>query len=81
VGGDGLFIMKGGVTITYKSWLKDRDTNPPSCSEDVDIACGHGDRRLWQFFAGTETSHGNGHMEGAIISARRAADEVIRYLG
>jgi monoamine oxidase len=82
---DGFCIRKGGITVTYKSWLKDLNTNPSSCLE-VDNTCSYGDRHLQQsdgslFFAGTETSHGNGHMEGAIISAQRAADEVIKYLG
>ena len=85
VDSDGLVVEKGGITVTYKSWLKDLNTNPSSCME-VDITCNYGDRHLQKsvgplFFAGTETSHGNGHMEGAIISAKRAADEVIQYLG
>lgn len=82
---DGLIVEKRGITVTYKSWLKDLNTKPSSCME-VDIRCYYGDRHLQKsvgrlFFAGTETSHGNGHMEGAIISAQRAADEVIQYLG
>lgn len=86
VDGDGLVVKKGGVTVTYKSWLRDPNTNPPSCSK-VDVTTrDYGNRHLRQsvgplFFAGTETSHGSGHMEGAIISARRAADEVMQYLG
>lgn len=81
---DGLVIQKGGVTITYKSWLKDRNTSPAACLE-TNIETNYGDRRLQQsigclFFAGTETAHGSGHMEGAIIAARRAVDEVLTSL-
>ncbi|KAL3826650.1 hypothetical protein ACHAXA_009091 [Cyclostephanos tholiformis] len=86
VDGDGLVVRRGGITVTYKSWLKDPNTNTPSRWKADIATCEYGDRYLRQsvgpiFFAGTETSHGNGHMEGAIISARRAADEVIQYLG
>lgn len=82
---DGLVIQKGGVTVTYKSWLKDQNTNPASCLE-TNFETNYGDRRLQQsigclFFAGTETAHGSGHMEGAIIAARRAVDEVLKFLG
>lgn len=81
---DGITVVKGGVVVTYKSWLNDNHTNVPS-SSDVDFACDYGDINLRKsvgplFFAGTETSHGSGHMEGAIISAQRAADEVMQYL-
>jgi monoamine oxidase len=81
---DGISVVKGGITVTYKSWLKDGHTNVSS-SYDVDFACDYGDVNLREsvrsiFFAGTETSHGSGHMEGAIISAQRVADEAIQYL-
>jgi monoamine oxidase len=81
---DGITVVKGGITVVYKSWLKDRHTNVPT-SSDGGFACDYGDVNLRKsvgslFFAGTETSHGSGHMEGAIISAQRAADEVKQYL-
>jgi len=80
----GISVMKGGIIVSYKSWLKDCHTNSPP-SEVVDFACDYGDVNLQRsvgslFFAGTETSHGSGHMEGAIVSAQRAAEEVLQYL-
>jgi hypothetical protein len=67
VEGDGLVTRKGGITVTYKSWLMDINTNVPSSSK-VDLMttqCDYGNERLRQsvgllFFAGTETSRGNG---------------------
>ena len=68
---DGLVIQKGGVTVTYKSWLKDRNTSPASCLE-TNFETNYGDRRLQQsigclFFAGTETAHGSGHMAQSLL--------------
>jgi hypothetical protein len=67
---DGLVIQKGGVTVTYKSWLKDQNTNPASCLE-TNFETNYGDRRLQQsigclFFAGTETAHGCWNPQGRI---------------
>jgi monoamine oxidase len=95
VDGNGLVVVRGGIAVTYKSWLMDPNTNAPSCNKAdattttttaTTTTGDYGNGHLRQsvgplFFAGTETSRGSGHMEGAIISARRAADEVIRYLG
>lgn len=83
---DGLVVSKGNVTITYKSWSGDPYTNANlNDSEQHSFTTDYGDRDLQQsvgslFFAGTETAHGSGHMEGAIVSGQRAADEVIEYL-
>ncbi|KAL7532923.1 hypothetical protein ACHAXR_004932 [Thalassiosira sp. AJA248-18] len=81
---DGLVISKAGVTVTYKSWSEDVHTHF-SNDNGHSGQCSYGDRELHQsagpiFFAGTETAFGSGHMEGAIIAAQRAADEVIQYL-
>lgn len=85
-GEDGLIVSKGGVTVTYKSWMEDPYTNNSDQNRRIDFTCDYGDRYLQQsigplFFAGTESAPGSGHMEGAIIAARRAADEVMQYLG
>mmetsp|Transcript_35494 Transcript_35494/g.85642 ORF Transcript_35494/g.85642 Transcript_35494/m.85642 type:complete len:425 (+) Transcript_35494:54-1328(+) len=82
--GDGLAVSKGGATITYKSWLEDPYTHSASCTE-IDFTTSYGERELRApvgplFFAGTETAPGSGHMEGAIMSAQRAVDEVIQFL-
>lgn len=84
-GEDGLVVSKGGVTVTYKSWLEDPYTNIDASCPEVDITTDYGDKDLQQsfgtmFFAGTETAPGSGHMEGAIISAQRAVQEVNQYL-
>ncbi len=81
---DGITVVKGGISVVYKSWLNDCHTNVPS-SSDGGFACDYGDVNLMNsvgslFFAGTETSHGSGHMEGAVVSAQRAAAEVKQYL-
>lgn len=40
--------------------------------------------KVWEvgplFFAGTETATGHGHMEGAVIAAKRVCAEVMEYL-
>jgi len=82
---EGLIVTKGGVTVTYKSWLEDPYTNNSERHRRTDVTCQYGDRYLQQsigplFFAGTEAAHGSGHMEGAVISAQRAANEVMQYL-
>ena len=81
---DGLVVTKSGITVTYKSWLEDGYTNVGEQCNDT-FTTDYGDRDLQQsvgriFFAGTETAHGSGHMEGAVVAAQRAADEVIQYL-
>jgi len=82
---DGINISKDSITVTYKSWLKDLYTNDGTCTEDVAITTDYGDSQLQEsvgslHFSGTETSHGSGHMEGAIISGNRAAEEVLKHL-
>ena len=83
---DGLVVSKGGITVTYKSWLEDPYTNnSEQRGSRIDVTCEYGDRYLQQsigplFFAGTEAAHGSGHMEGAVVAAQRAADEVMQYL-
>ena len=82
---DGISITKDGITVTYKSWLKDSYTNDGTCTEDVAITTDYGDSQLQQsvgslFFSGTETSHGSGHMEGAVIAGNRVAEEVLKHL-
>ncbi len=83
-GRDGLVIVKQGISVTYKSWLKDVYTSIPTSSK-IESRCEYGDVNLQKsvgsiFFAGTETSYGSGHMEGAVISGQRAAREVLQYL-
>ena len=86
VGIDGLIVSKGGIVVTYKSWLKDPFTNIQDGEKnDISVTTNYGDVCLQErvgplFFAGTESAHGSGHMEGAVISAKRVATEVIQYL-
>jgi len=83
---DGISISKGDITVTYKSWLKDSYTNDGTCTDDIAVTTtDYGDSQLQQnvgslLFSGTETSHGSGHMEGAIIAGNRAAEEVLKHL-
>ena len=83
---DGLVITNGLITVSYKSWLEDSLTNAKDdrCSK-LGFTCDYGDRDLQQsvgplFFAGTETATGHGHMEGAVIAAKRVCAEVMEYL-
>ena len=83
---DGISVMKGSITVTYKSWVYDPYTNNSQAACTDQITTDYGDRQLREivgpiFFAGTETAQGSGHMEGAIISARRVTEEVEQYLG
>jgi monoamine oxidase len=70
----------------FHSWKEDSNTNISNTDEQrVDISCGYGDRHLQQsvgplFFAGTETAHGSGHMEGAIVAGQRVSEEVLKHL-
>lgn len=84
---DGLIVTNGAATVFYKSWLEDDFTNAKDDqNKGLDFTCDYGDRDLQSsaeplFFAGTETAAGaNGHMEGAVIAAERAAAEVLDYL-
>lgn len=84
---EGIIISKNGITVIYKSWLKDSYTNDGTCTDDIAFTTtDYGDSQLQEsvqsllFFAGTETSHGSGHMEGAIISGNRVAEEVLKHL-
>mmetsp|Transcript_26799 Transcript_26799/g.56983 ORF Transcript_26799/g.56983 Transcript_26799/m.56983 type:complete len:415 (+) Transcript_26799:128-1372(+) len=84
-GEEGLVVSKGGVTITYKSWLEDPYTKNSGKHIIKDYPREYGDRYLQQntgsiFFAGTEVAKGSGHMEGAIIAAQRAVSDVTQYL-
>ena len=79
----GVVVSKGGITVTYKSWLEDPYTK--CTTDEIDFTTDYGDRQLQQsigplFFAGTETAHGSGHMEGAVVAANRATEEVLKYL-
>ena len=79
----GVVVSKGGITVTYKSWSEDPYTK--CTTDEIDFTTDYGDRQLQQsigplFFAGTETAHGSGHMEGAVVAANRATEEVLKYL-
>ena len=79
----GVVVSKGGITVTYKSWLEDPYTK--CTTGEIDFTTDYGARQLQQsigplFFAGTETAHGSGHMEGAVVAANRATEEVLKYL-
>ena len=83
---DGLVVSRAGITVTYKSWKEDAYTNSQDKEESASyFPTDYGDRYLQQavgplFFAGTETAHGSGHMEGAIVAGQRASEEVSQHL-